>query len=153
MNATAAALRSVEERRLRQFLRHERLTVAMALAENVHHSRQKVEGGEHDGLRAQKTARATGARPGVLEEPEPEGESHGRVRGCPGAVAGRAAAGRRGRGSGGVLLAPVPHGRRFEAEGGGGAEEGDGGEEEAGAGGGGGGAQPTGLSRLAADQG
>ena len=61
------------ERRLRQFLRHERLTVAMALAENFHHSRQKVEGGEHGGLRAQKTARATGVRPGVLEEPEPQG--------------------------------------------------------------------------------
>ena len=37
--------------------------------ENLHHSRHKVEGGEHDGVRAQKT----GARPGVLEEPEPQG--------------------------------------------------------------------------------
>ena len=27
----------------------------------------------HDGPRAQKTARATGARPGVLTEPEPQG--------------------------------------------------------------------------------
>ena len=45
----------------------------MALAENLHHSRQKVEGGEHDGPRAQKTARATGAQPGVLTEPEPQG--------------------------------------------------------------------------------
>ena len=54
-------------------LRHERMTVAMALAENLHHSRQKVEGSEHEGLRAQQTARATGARPGVLEEPEPQG--------------------------------------------------------------------------------
>ena len=60
------------ERRLRLWLRHERMTVAMALAENLHHSRQKVEGGEHDGPRAQKTARATGARPGVLTEPEPQ---------------------------------------------------------------------------------
>ena len=42
--------------------------VAMALADN-HHSRHEVEGGEHDGPRAQKTARATGARPGVLMEP------------------------------------------------------------------------------------
>ena len=49
------------------------MTVAMALAENLHHSRQKVEGGEHDGPRAQKTARATGARPGVLTEPELQG--------------------------------------------------------------------------------
>ena len=53
------------ERRLRQFLRHERLTVAMALAENLHHSRQKVEGVAHVGPRAQKTARATGERPGA----------------------------------------------------------------------------------------
>ena len=45
----------------------------MALAENLHHSRQKVEGDEHDGLRAQKTARVTGARPGVLTELEPQG--------------------------------------------------------------------------------
>ena len=43
--------------------------VAMALAKNLHHSRHEVEGGEHDGPRAQKTARATGARPGVLMEP------------------------------------------------------------------------------------
>ena len=61
------------ERPLRSWAKHERMTVAMALAENLHHSRQKVEGGEHDGLRAQKTVRATGARPGVLTEPEPQG--------------------------------------------------------------------------------
>ena len=61
------------ERRLRSWAKHERMTVAMALAENLHHSRQKVEGGEHDGLRAQKTVRAAGARPGVLTEPEPQG--------------------------------------------------------------------------------
>ena len=61
------------ERRLRSWAKHERMTVAMALAENLHHSRQKVEGDEHDGLRAQKTARVTGARPGVLTEPEPQG--------------------------------------------------------------------------------
>ena len=67
--ASGAAKRR-RERRLRQFLRHERLTVAMALTENLHHSRQKVEGGEHVGPRAQKTARATGARPRVLTEPE-----------------------------------------------------------------------------------
>ena len=45
----------------------------MALAENLHHSRQKVEGGKHEGSPAQKTAKATGARPGILEEPEPQG--------------------------------------------------------------------------------
>ena len=39
-----------------------------------------------------------------------------RVRGRPGAVAGRPAAGRRSRRSRGLFLAPVPHGRRFEAE-------------------------------------
>ena len=68
----AAAMRR-RERRLRLWAKHERLTVAMALAENLHHSRQKVEGGKHEGPPAQKTARATGARPGVLEEPEPQG--------------------------------------------------------------------------------
>ena len=45
----------------------------MALAENLHHSRQKVEGDEHEGPRAQKTARVSGARPGVLTELEPQG--------------------------------------------------------------------------------
>ena len=55
------------ERRLRSWAKHERMTVAMALAENLHHSRQKVEGG----VRAQKTARAAGARPGILEEEVP----------------------------------------------------------------------------------
>ena len=64
-----AAMRR-RERRLRSWAKHEWMTVAMALAENLHHSRQKVEGGEHDGPRAQKTARATGARPSVLEEPQ-----------------------------------------------------------------------------------
>ena len=43
-----AAMRR-RERRLRSWAKHERMTVAMVLAENLHHSRQKVEGGEHDG--------------------------------------------------------------------------------------------------------
>ena len=68
---SGAAMRR-RERRLRSWAKHERMTVAMALAENLHHSRQKVEGGVHVGPRAQKTARATGARPGVLTEPEPQ---------------------------------------------------------------------------------
>ena len=34
-------------------------------------SRQKVEGDTYEGPRAQKTVRATGARPGVLQDPEP----------------------------------------------------------------------------------
>ena len=66
-----AAMRR-RERRLRSWVKHERMTVAMALAENLHHSRQKVEGGENDGIRAQTTA-SSGARPGVLKEPEPQG--------------------------------------------------------------------------------
>ena len=51
------------------------MSVAMALAENLHHSRQKVEGGTHEGLRAQKTVRATSARPGILMEVEPQGRT------------------------------------------------------------------------------
>ena len=45
----------------------------MVLAENLHHSRQKVEGVTYDGPQAQKTVRATGARPGVLKDPAPQG--------------------------------------------------------------------------------
>ena len=70
--ASGAAKRR-RERRLRQFLRHERLIVAMALAENLHHSRQKVEGDTYEGPRAQKTVRAIGALPRVLEYPAPQG--------------------------------------------------------------------------------
>ena len=71
-NERVGAAKRRRERRLRSWAKHERMTVAMALVENLHHSRQKVEGGEHDGPRAQKTARATGARPGVLTDPEPQ---------------------------------------------------------------------------------
>ena len=63
------------ERRLRSWAKHERTSVAVALAENLHHSRQKVEGGAHEGPRTQNTVRATGARPGVLTEPEPQGRT------------------------------------------------------------------------------
>ena len=42
----------------------------MALAENLHHSRQKV---TYEGPQAQKTVRATGARPGVVMDPAPQG--------------------------------------------------------------------------------
>ena len=57
------------ERRLRSFLRHERMTVRMELAAALHHSR---DGGRETcyGLRAPKTASSEG-RPGVLKEPEP----------------------------------------------------------------------------------
>ena len=59
------------ERRLRSMLRHERQTVAMELAAALHHSRD-VGPEKNDGLRAQTTA-SSGERPGVLEEPEPQG--------------------------------------------------------------------------------
>ena len=53
-------------------LRHERQTVAMELAAALHHSR---DGGRETyyGLRAPKTA-SSGGRPGVLTEPEPQGQ-------------------------------------------------------------------------------
>ena len=60
------------ERRLRSTLRHERQTVAMGLAAARHHSR---DGGceTNYGLQAPKTA-SSGGRPGVLTEPEPQGQ-------------------------------------------------------------------------------
>ena len=62
------------QRRLRQWHRHERMTVAMALAEATHHAAP----------RGPKTARA-GVRPGVLEDPGPrretEHEQHAALRG------------------------------------------------------------------------
>ena len=78
----AFAAKRRRERRLRQWLRHERLTVAMAVAEATHHSaprRQKTataireveEQATHEGLRAQ-TALPPGARPGILVEPGPQ---------------------------------------------------------------------------------
>ena len=77
-------------------LRHERQTVAMELAAALHHSRD-VGRELYVGLRAQKTA-SSGA---AARRPDGTGaagrSSHGRLRGCPGAVVGRAAAGRRGR--------------------------------------------------------
>ena len=48
------------ERRLRACAMHERLTVSMALAKYLHHSRQKVEGDKHEGPRERTTARAAG---------------------------------------------------------------------------------------------
>ena len=81
------AARRRRERRLRSMLRHERQTVAMELAADLHHSRG---GGPatHEGLRAQQTASegpaeyfdlnsddgrpAGGVRPAALEEPRPQ---------------------------------------------------------------------------------
>ena len=78
----AGAAKRRRERRLRQWHRHERMTVAMAVAEATHHSaprRQKTataireveEQATHDGLRAQ-TAPPPGMRPGILPEPGPQ---------------------------------------------------------------------------------
>ena len=57
----AGAAKRRRERRLRQWQRHERMTVAMALAEATHHSAP----------RSQNTPHA-GARPGILAEPGPQ---------------------------------------------------------------------------------
>ena len=65
---TGAAKR--RERRLRSWLRHERMTVAAALAEALHHSAPKVGAVPNNAPRSQKTARASGEHPGVLKEPE-----------------------------------------------------------------------------------
>ena len=78
----AGAAKRRRERRLRQWHRHERMTVAMAVAEATHHSaprRQKTataireveEQATHGGLRAQ-TAPPPGMRPGILPEPGPQ---------------------------------------------------------------------------------
>ena len=69
-------------RRLRQWQHHERMTVAMAVAEAAHHSaprrqktataiREEVELESHTSLRAQKTP-PPGVRPGSLAEPGPQ---------------------------------------------------------------------------------
>ena len=69
------------ERRLRSMLRHERMAVAMAVAESLHHSAQRPEKArareveeqdQHEALRRQK-APPPGKPPGVLKDPEPQG--------------------------------------------------------------------------------
>ena len=68
----ASAAKRPQERRLRQFLRRERLSVAMALATAQHHSAPKSAVPEtYESLRGQNTAKA-GRRPGVLKDPEPQ---------------------------------------------------------------------------------
>ena len=90
------------DRQLRAFHPHEQLTVRMELATALHHSSQRpksrvVEGPseeevhEHCGAPRRQKRPPPGTRPGVPQD------SHGRERGCPDAVAGRAAAGWRGR--------------------------------------------------------
>ena len=80
MAARGAAWRR-RQRRLRSMLRHERQTVAMALAESLHHSAQRPEKArareveeqdQHEALRRQK-APPPGMRPGVLQDPVPQG--------------------------------------------------------------------------------
>ena len=82
----SGSARRRRERRLRSFLRHERMTVRMELAAALHHSRD-VGPGKNDGLRAQKTVNSredavffelfdedtTGVRPtGLVEPPGPQ---------------------------------------------------------------------------------
>ena len=77
--ATAAARR--RQRRVHSWLRHERMTVAMTLAEMSHHTAprgpkmarvgEEVEYEKHAGIRAQKTP-PPGERPGILAEPGPQ---------------------------------------------------------------------------------
>ena len=71
--AVAAARR--RGRRLRAMLRHERQSVAMSLAEALHHSAPKVRTVPYVAPRSKMTVRAAGARPGVLQDPE----AHGRA--------------------------------------------------------------------------
>ena len=84
------------ERRLRSWLRHERQTVAMVLAEACHHSsgsfpptlkeRRMAGQDAYEALRGQKTARTAGLHPDELVEPGVQGRlvAHSRL-GCGGA--------------------------------------------------------------------
>ena len=79
-HAAGAAMRR-RQRRLRSWLRHERMTVAMTLAELTHHIAPRgpkmamvgevEEQVSHAGPRAQKTP-PPGERPGILPEPLPQ---------------------------------------------------------------------------------
>ena len=46
--ASGTSARRRRERRLRSWAKHQRMSIAIALAENLHHSRQKVEGNASD---------------------------------------------------------------------------------------------------------
>ena len=63
------AARRRRERRLRSWLRHERVTMRMELAAALHHSAGP---GTNDAVRSQKTASSRGVRPGVLQDPAPQ---------------------------------------------------------------------------------
>ena len=80
-DSNAGSARRRRERRLRSMLRHERMAVATALAESLHHSAQRPEKArareveeqdKHEALRRQK-APPLGKWPGVLKDPEPQG--------------------------------------------------------------------------------
>ena len=58
------------ERRLRSWLRHERMTIAAPLAEAHHHSAPKVRAVPYSAPRSQKTRRGW-ERPGALKDPGP----------------------------------------------------------------------------------
>ena len=72
MSERDGAAKRRRERRLRSWAKHERQTVAMALAEALHHSAP----------RRPKTAGA-GVRPGVLEDPEPRRETEHELHAAP----------------------------------------------------------------------
>ena len=67
------------ERRLRSWLRHERMTVRMELAAALHHSAGP---GTNDAVRSQKTVSSRGVRPGVLQDPAPQLVSEHAARPC-----------------------------------------------------------------------
>ena len=108
--------------------RERRLRLWLLLAEAYHHSSvtfpPTLEEDAYVALRGQRMARRVEPLEEVAE-PQVRGSSHGRIRGCPGAVAARATVGRRGRRSRGPLHPPIPPpSRHRDAEGlGGGGEE------------------------------
>ena len=79
--AGTSSARRRRERRLRSWLKHERLTVAMELAAATHHSSPK--GGWpnvlNEALRGHRTA-SSGTRPAALKEPVPQGRWPGALR-------------------------------------------------------------------------
>ena len=73
--AGTSSARRRRERRLHSWAKHERMTVAIALAEALHHSAPKVRAEPYNAPQSQMTARAAGTRPGGLQDPEPQGRA------------------------------------------------------------------------------
>ena len=77
VHGSSGSAKRRRERRLRSMLRHERQSIAMALAERLHHSanvtdlKHKEEVEQHDAPRGQYTP-PPGVRPGILPEPWPQ---------------------------------------------------------------------------------